>query len=162
MSVRALSDALVLLLAPCLSYMLYRSSYKGTTLATRIRRRRPAARSTCDCLCRSRNSEDISIPLSDRNASCSIVSESACTYMFICTKNNLYLHADTPRRREKEDSPSLYGLITVRLSARASITTRHRSTTRILSSIRQRKIQILVAVTWDREQFICASMINRR
>lgn len=118
MSVRALSDAFVRLLAPCLSYMLYRSSYKGTTLATRIRRRRPAARSTCDCLCRSRSSEDISIPLSDRNASCSIVSESSCTYMFICTKN-IYIYMPTRRRREKEDSPSLYGLITVRLSVHA-------------------------------------------
>lgn len=118
---------------PLPSCVLYRSSYKGTTLAAGIRRRRPAPLAQPAIVSVGRE-EDISIPLSDRNASRSIVSPSAyiclsAQRIFMSTCRHI---AERERKRERgggrENSPSLYGLITVGLSARASIATRHRST----------------------------------
>jgi len=123
-------------LTPPPSCVLYRSSYKGTTLAAGIRRRRPAPLVQPAIVSVGRE-EDVSIPLSDRNASRSIVSPSA----YIClSAQRIFMSArrhitERGREKERENSPFLYGLITVGLSARASIATRHRSTTEILNSM---------------------------
>lgn len=85
----------------CLSYVLYRSSYKGTTLATRIRRRRPVARSTCDCL--------LSVE-EQRGYFYTVKRSERLVLHCLCERMHLYVYL------------SLYGLITVELGA--SITTR--------------------------------------
>lgn len=74
-----------------LSCVLYRSSYKGTTLAAGIRRRRPAPLVQPAIVSVGRE-EDVSIPLSDRNASRSIVSPSAYIYVYL-HKEYLCLYA---------------------------------------------------------------------
>lgn len=96
-------------------------SYKGTTLAAGIRRRRPALLGLRDCPCRP-SYEDISIPLSDWNSPRSIVraSNSPSPWRIHTRARIVYarVHASPAR---SEDSPSLllYRLITIGLSRRS-------------------------------------------
>lgn len=91
-------------------------SYKGTTLAAGIRRRRPALLGLRDCPCRP-SYEDISIPLSDWNSPRSIVRASNSPRGAYTHARASYMHVYTRHRpaHSSEDSPSLllYRLITI-------------------------------------------------
>lgn len=143
-------------LTPPPSCALYRSSYKGTTLAAGIRRRRPAPLVQPAIVSVGRE-EDISIPLSDRNASRSIVSPSAyiclsAQRIFMSARRHYYWERE--REREQEFSFSLW--VNYRRTEctrvdgnEASIYDRNLE---LDDSVKQWKIRVL-AMAWNRKLF---------